>query len=319
MFADTFPLVLTLAVLMDFLLGDPLWLPHPVRWMGLAIQTAEPRFRALPFRLFVSGGMMTIFLVAGTWGLSFCVVALADSVHPGLGIAAQVGLVYVSISTRSLADAAMAVAHALSTAGLEAGRQAVSMIVGRETQALDQAGVTRATVETVAENLVDGVIAPIFFACLGGGPLAVAYKMVNTLDSMVGYQNDRYREFGKFAARLDDAANFIPARLSVPFIALAAGLICRRGKEALITAFCDGRAHSSPNAGFPEAAFSGALKIWMGGPSTYHGRLVEKPVIGKKFRAARLCHIQKACRLMETTTLLVFMTAAVMGVLIRIF
>ncbi|MDL2274866.1 adenosylcobinamide-phosphate synthase CbiB [Desulfosarcina sp. OttesenSCG-928-G10] len=310
MFTNHFPLILTLAVLLDFLLGDPLRLPHPVRWMGKTIETLEPRFRSLSFSPRISGSLMAVLLVAGVWGISTVLVWLAIAAHPVLGIAVQAVMLYFCLSARSLSDAAMTVSRALAQSGLEAGRYAVSLIVGRETRSLDEAGVTRAAVETVAENLVDGVISPIFFACLGGPPLAMAYKMINTLDSMVGYKNDRYREFGKFSARLDDVANFIPARLSVPFIAVAAQVVCHRGKPALITAFCDGRAHASPNAGFPEAAFAGALKLWMGGPSMYHGQKFEKPIIGRQFGPARISHIQKACELMQITVVLVFMTAA---------
>lgn len=184
------------------------------------------------------------------------------------------------------------------------------MIVGREVDRLDERGVTRAAVETVAENLVDGVVSPLFFAVLGGAPLAMAYKMVNTLDSMVGYKNDRYLMFGRFAARMDDVANFIPARLAVPLIALAAQLLNRRGRVSMETAWKDGRAHASPNAGYPEAAFAGALGLWMGGPNHYHGRLVKKPVIGIGFADARPAHIRQASRLMLTTAILVFMVAA---------
>jgi adenosylcobinamide-phosphate synthase len=184
------------------------------------------------------------------------------------------------------------------------------MIVGREVDQLDNTGVTRAAVETVAENLVDGVVAPLFFAVIGGAPLAMAYKMVNTLDSMIGYKNDRYLYFGRFAARMDDVANFIPARLSVPFIALAAQFLFGRGRAALNVVRRDGRAHASPNAGYPEAAFAGALGMWMGGPNVYHGKRVEKPVIGKGLGSAGSNHIRQACQLMLATSLLVFIASA---------
>jgi adenosylcobinamide-phosphate synthase len=172
------------------------------------------------------------------------------------------------------------------------------MIVGRDVTELSDTGVARAAVETVAENLVDGVISPLFFAAIGGGPLAMAYKMVNTLDSMVGYKSPRYWEFGRAAAKIDDAANFLPARLSVPFIALAAQLLARNGKRALFTAMKEGEKHASPNAGFPEAAFAGALGVWLGGPNTYGGQVINKPVIGYRFGPTRPDHIRKACHCM---------------------
>jgi adenosylcobinamide-phosphate synthase len=258
-----------------------------------------------------------VLLVVLVWLVSLLIVHLATAAHPLMGILVQAIMIFTCISARSLADAAQAVARALAQSGLAAGRRAVAMIVGREVDQLDETGVTRATVETVAENLVDGVISPIFFLVIGGAPLAMAYKMVNTLDSMIGYKNDRYLVFGRFAARMDDVANFIPARLSVVLIALAARLLGGQWRSALSVARRDGRAHASPNAGYPEAAFAGALGLWMGGPNTYHGRLVEKPVIGKGLGEARTTHIDQACRLMLTTSILAFMAAALAILLIH--
>lgn len=308
--AEESALALTLAVALDMMIGDPRWLPHPVRWMGRAIEQLEPRFRKQPLRPLASGALMAVSLVASVWVVSLLLIHIAAAVHPAAGILVEAAMIYACICARGLADAALAVGKALAGSGIVAGRRAVSMIVGREVDRLDQTGVTRATVETVAENLVDGIVSPLFFAALGGAPLAMAYKMVNTLDSMVGYKNDRYLHFGRFAARLDDVANYIPARLSVPFIALTAQLLNGRGMPALKTALKDGRAHASPNAGYPEAAFAGALMLWMGGPNQYHGRLVEKPVIGSGLGNARSSHIRQACRLMLATSLLVFMAVA---------
>jgi adenosylcobinamide-phosphate synthase len=301
---------LALAMILDLLLGDPLWLPHPVRWMGAAIERLEPRFRALAVPPLAAGALMATLLVTAVWITAILLVKIGLWLHPAAGILVQALMLYTCISARSLADAAQAVAQALAASGLAAGRRAVSMIVGRETDRLDQTGVVRATVETVAENLVDGVVSPLFFAVLGGAPLAMAYKMVNTLDSMVGYKNERYLHFGRFAARVDDAANFIPARLSVPLIALAAQWVGGRGRQTLATARRDGRAHASPNAGYPEAAFAGALGVWMGGANHYHGRLVEKPVIGRGLAESRPVHIRQACQLMLLTALLTFGLAA---------
>ena len=303
------PLALALAFLLDMLLGDPLWLPHPVRWMGKAIETFEPVARRRITSPVAAGALMSIFLVGGVWLAAMLIVRVAAGIHPLLSVLVQTLMIYTCISVRSLADAALAVGEALAAAGLIAGRRAVAMIVGREVDRLDETDVIRAAVETVAENLVDGVISPLFFALLGGAPLAMAYKMVNTLDSMIGYKNDRYRDFGRFAARLDDWANWVPARLSVPFIALAAQLFGRRGGASLKIARRDGRAHASPNAGFPEAAFAGALNIWMGGPNIYHGRMVDKPVIGRGLDDVRPAHLFMACDLMRTTALLFFLAS----------
>ncbi len=286
------------AFLLDLILGDPRWLPHPIRWMGKAIEALEPRFRHLRLTLVQSGLLFALALIGAAWLSAALLLWLAAFVHPGAAIVLEILMVYFALSTRSLESAAMSVHAALKSGDLETARRQAAMIVGRDTAELSKTGVARAAVETVAENLVDGVISPLFFAAIGGGPLAMAYKMVNTLDSMVGYKNIRYWEFGRASAKIDDAANFLPARLSVPFIALAAHLLSRTGKRALITAMKEGDKHASPNAGFPEAAFAGALGVWLGGPNSYGGQVVTKPVIGYRFGPTGPDHIRKACQVM---------------------
>jgi adenosylcobinamide-phosphate synthase len=231
-------------------------------------------------------------------------VALTSALHPILGTAVEAIIVYWCISIRSLKHAAMDVCRELRRGDLLAARRAVAMIVGRETRHLDETGVSRAAVETVAENLVDGVISPMCYAAIGGAPLAAAFKMVSTLDSMIGYRNRRYERFGKTAARLDDALNYVPARLSVVLIAVAAQLLGRRGGQAVDVARKDGARHLSPNAGLPEAAFAGALAVCLGGPNTYQGQTVEKPFIGGRYPAAGPTDIPRACALMVTSALL---------------
>ncbi len=297
-------IILPVALALDMLLGDPPALPHPVRWMGRAIETLEPRFRRLPFSLTLSGGLFALCLILGTWGLAWIVLALVEALYAPLSILMAAGLLFYCLSITSLEQAALGVYRALRADDLAAARRDVAMIVGRDVSSLDATGVGRAVLETVAENLVDGVMAPLFFFALGGVPLALAYKMVNTLDSMVGYQNDRYIRFGKVAARLDDGANFIPARLSVPFIALAARLLFKTGGSSFSTARSDGRRHKSPNAGYPEAAFAGALGVRLGGPNIYHGNLVEKPWIGSGFSDVSPAHIRQGCQLMTLTGLI---------------
>jgi len=187
---------------------------------------------------------------------------------------------------------------------IDEAKAKVSLIVGRDVEKLTERGIVKATIETVAENLVDGVISPLFFAVIGGAPLAIAYKMVNTLDSMVGYKNEKYIHFGKAAARIDDISNYIPARLSVPIISLAAQILSRKGLNAFKTATLEGKNHSSPNAGFPEASFAGAMGVKLGGLNYYHGRLVHKPYIGKLFGEADIKHIKKACDLMMMSSVI---------------
>jgi adenosylcobinamide-phosphate synthase len=297
-------LALLAAVVLDALVGDPRWLPHPIRWMGQVIDKAEPGFRNLPLPLAASGGLMAMMLVLAAAGAAWSVVTLTARLHPWIGVVAEAILLFYCLSARSLADAAREVWRELVRGDLTSARRAVAMIVGRETATLEADGVARATVETVAENLVDGILAPLFWAALGGAPLALAYKMTNTLDSMIGYQNERYLAFGKVAARLDDGANWLPARLSLPLIALAAALLNRRGRPAWQMARQEGHRHRSPNAGRPEAAFAGALNVWLGGASRYHGRWVHKPTIGKGQPAVTAADIPRAVDLMWLSAVL---------------
>lgn len=291
-------IIIAAAFVLDLLLGDPPTWPHPVRWMGGAVKRLEPHLRRWIRRPFVAGVLLVVLLVPGAWGVGFALVAAAGRLSPILALAVQVVILWTCLSTRSLHTAAMAVQRALVRQDLGAARAAVAMIVGRETAHLDAEGISRATVETVAENLVDGVAAPLFFALLGGAPLALAYKMVNTLDSMVGYRSPRYLEFGRAAARLDDAANFLPARLSLLLITAPAEILFRRGRQAWRTARRDGGRHPSPNAGWPEAAFAGALGVRLGGSNRYHGQTVCKPFIGLEHRPVQVIDIARACDLM---------------------
>lgn len=299
-----FMYTLVAAFILDLILGDPHWLFHPVRWMGSVIARMEPGFRRLKMPLVISGALFAGTLVLSTWGLAKLLVHLTDFIHPLCRFITETLLIFFCISPSSLGKAAMEVDHALISSGLPKARNRVSLIVGRETQHLSEKGVIRAAVETVAENLVDGVISPLFYAAIGGAPLAFAYRMVNTLDSMVGYRNDKYLHFGKFSARLDDIANFIPARLSVPVIAFAAHLLSGSGKRAFQTAFHEGAHHASPNSGYSEAAFAGALSIKLNGPNTYHGRVVNKPFIGIAFGNVTQSDIRKACDLMFLSSFL---------------
>ena len=311
-------LVLPAAFALDSLLGDPRWLPHPIRWMGRAIERAEPLFRTWFAHELVAGGLFALTLILGCWGLAILALSLAGRVHSLVGFAVETVLLFYCFSARSLAQAAMEIHASLRRGQVDAARSQVAMIVGRDVGHYQADDIARATVETVAENAVDGVISPLFFAALGGAPLALAYKMVNTLDSMVGYKNPRYLLFGRIAARIDDLANFLPARLSVVLIAMASRLVqgCS-SRLALRTGWREGNNHSSPNAGYPEAAFAGALGVQMGGPNLYHGVLVEKPYIGRGLGSVTLEHIPRACRLMRLSSLLGCLLAWVAFVALR--
>ena len=290
--------VLPTAFVLDLLLGDPPRLPHPVRWMGRFIEHAEPTFRNRFANDVRAGLAFAVTMILMTWIGTVACVYCAHLVHPGLGWSIEVILVYFALSTKSLRQAATAVHRALKKGAVNAAKQRVAMIVGRDVEGLSRQGVIRATVETVAENLVDGVMSPVFYAVIGGGPLAMAFKMISTLDSMVGYKTPQYINFGKASARIDDLANYIPARFSMPVIAVAAQILFGSGRRSWRTALREGGQHSSPNAGRPEAAFAGALALKLGGPSSYHGTLVDKPFIGTLFGTAEPYHIPQACELM---------------------
>jgi len=297
-------IILPAAFLLDLILGDPQFLPHPIRWMGKAIELLEPAFRKVSKSLYVSGTFFAILLILATWAITFIFVIFAYKLSLMLGIVIEIVIIYWCISARSLRQSAMEVSRSLVSNKIDEAKKKVSLIVGRDVEKLTERGIVKSTIETVAENLVDGVISPLFFAVIGGAPLAIAYKMVNTLDSMVGYKNDKYIHFGKAAARIDDIANFIPARVCVPVISFAAQILSGKGLPALKTAIKEGKNHSSPNAGFPEASFAGAMGVKLGGPNYYHGKLVHKPYIGKLFGEADIEHIKKACDLMMLSSVL---------------
>ncbi len=297
-------LILLAAFILDYLFNDPDGLPHPIVYMGNAISFFEKPFRKMSSNLVWSGIVFAGFLIASTWMISFFLVKFAMAIHPVFGLLVQTVLLFFCFSSKSLEKAALHVYQALKQKDLPHARKRVGYIVGRQTDELDEPAITRATIETVAENFVDGFLSPLFFALIGGAPLALAYKMVNTLDSMVGYKNDTYLLFGRGAARIDDVANYIPARLSVTIISMAARFISSaQAVSAFKTGVSEGRQHKSPNAGFPEAAFAGALRIRLGGPSTYHGAVVEKPFIGKIYDDPKPFMIKQACDLMMLSSL----------------
>lgn len=305
------------AFVLDFFLGDPARLPHPIVYMGRAISYFEPWFRKKLPHLLISGGIFAVSLILFTWIFGTAVIKVAFLFHPMLGECVQIILLFFCFSSKSLKKAAMKVNDALKKEDIILARKAVGMIVGRQTESLDKPAITRATIETVAENFVDGFLSPLFFACIGGVPAALAYKMINTLDSMVGYKNRAYLYFGRVAARIDDGANFIPARLSVIVISLAMAVFSKpSGIQALKTGFSQGRRHKSPNAGFPEAAFAGGLAIRLGGPSIYHGRVVEKPFLGDQFNDPEPFKIRQACDLMLLASFFATVSA---GLILAVF
>lgn len=262
----------------DLLLGDPERWPHPVRAFGYAIHQATVWLNKGRHRL-LRGTVLTIVLCALTWVFFFYVLTLVRQLWlPGYYILASIG-VFFGLAGTSLLREGQAVFDVLRQQGLEAGRARLSRIVGRETTRLTDQQVRIAVLESMSENLSDGVIAPLLFYAIGGVPAMMLYKMINTLDSMIGYRREPYRLFGRFAARLDDVANFIPARITALLMVLVTGSV--RGMRSV---FLYGHAHASPNSGYPEAALAGILGCRFGGPNVYHGVTVEKPFIGAEDR-----------------------------------
>lgn len=270
-------LPLLTAWLLDHGLGDPLWMPHPVVGFGKAISFFEHRLNKGNNR-FAKGASVSLAAVGGVYLATFFLLRLAASLTPGLLLAWQTLLIFYCLAGTTLIREVRAVFKAVDRS-LEEGRTQVARIVGRDTSRLTAQEVRAAALETLAENLSDGVIAPLFWYLLLGVPGMLAYKMVNTLDSMIGYRNERYRRFGCFAARLDDAANYIPARLTAFLMVLASG---RLSLLAFVAKY--GNQHASPNAGYPESALAGILDCRFGGPHDYFGKEVWKPYIGSNDR-----------------------------------
>lgn len=270
-------LPLLIGFLLDTLLGDPRWLPHPIRIFGRSISFLTEKLNSGKCRK-AKGALMAIFLISATFWTFWLVLELVKNIEVLFVVLASLGLFY-GLANRSLISEAHKVITMLEKQGLEAGRKQLSFIVGRETNNLNEHQIRTAVLETLAENLSDGVIAPLFFYALGGVPAMMAYKMANTLDSMVGYKTERFRRFGWFSARFDDVLNFIPARFTAIIMATIS-----LSWRAWIFLLRYGHRHSSPNAGYPEAALAGILNCRFGGPNTYHGVMVEKPYIGKSYR-----------------------------------
>ena len=266
-------LPLLIGFALDCLLGDPRWLPHPIRLFGWLIAWFEKRFNRGNYRR-LKGASTSILLVGGTWLVLFLLFRWLKDFPVVFVVVASVG-VFFGLANRSLIYESWLVIRALKQDGLEAGRKQLSFIVGRDTTKLNEQQIRTAVLETMAENLSDGVIAPLFFYALGGLPGLFAFKMASTLDSMIAYKNERYKDYGWFAARLDDLLNLIPARLTALLMVLVS--LSRSGMTHI---FRYGYQHASPNAGYPESALAGILKCRFGGPNVYHGKLVQKPYIG---------------------------------------
>ncbi|MBO5617012.1 MAG: cobalamin biosynthesis protein CobD [Pseudobutyrivibrio sp.] len=303
---------------LDLLLGDPFGSFHPVVWIGKLISVLTGKLlkeNDSSARKRLKGRIIVIIVIAiSVLATGFCVI-LAYNINSILGIAVEAIITYQCLATKSLYTESMKVYYALKDTSLEAGRTAVSMIVGRDTATLDEAGVTKAAVETVAENTSDGVIAPLIYLAIGGPVLGICYKTINTMDSMIGYKNDKYMDFGRAAAKLDDVVNFVPARISAVLMIIATLFLGKKYNtvNAIYIFKRDRFNHPSPNSTQTESVCAGALGIQLAGPASYFGKLKEKPYIGDMLRKIEVEDIKRANLLMTCTSIL---CASICGILI---
>lgn len=314
---------------LDLLIGDPHFIPHPVRLIGSLISFLDKRLNCdagyniseekLNLIKYKRGMLLAFTVIFATFAMSVIIIVAAYSINLYAGVIAEAVMTWQILATKCLRVESMRVYDALRTDGVDAGRRAVSMIVGRDTSVLDAAGVTRAAVETIAENTSDGVIAPMLYTAIGGPVLGFVYKGVNTMDSMLGYKNDKYMYFGRFAARLDDVVNFIPARISA-YLMIAAAFIGGRqfdGKNAYRIFKRDRFNHASPNSAQTESVCAGALRVQLAGDAVYFGKLVKKKYIGDGLREIEYEDIKRANRLMYITAFLCeLLSVAVMSLVL---
>lgn len=292
------------AIVLDLILGDPRWFPHPVKLIGRFASALESPMRRTIGNARLAG-IATALVVIGTMGVATALLIMgAYRINPICGSVVSILLLYTTFAARDLASHSAAVYRALKKGDLEHAKYRVSWMVGRDTDCLDESGIVRAAVESVAENTVDGVTAPLFFAALGGPAGAMIYKAINTLDSTFGYKNERYIDFGWASAKIDDLANYLPARLTAPVVVLAACLMKLRPANALRICLRDSRKHASPNSGITEAAFAGAMGVQLGGLLHRKGKPVEMPRLGEPIVELQPAHLKRVNALMLATMVL---------------
>ena len=318
---------------LDLLIGDPHFIPHPVRLIGSLISFCDKRLncdagyniseKKLNLIKYKRGMLLAFIVIFATFAMSVIIIVAAYSINLYAGVIAEAVMTWQILATKCLRVESMRVYDALRTDGVDAGRRAVSMIVGRDTSVLDAAGVTRAAVETIAENTSDGVIAPMLYTAIGGPVLGFVYKAVNTMDSMLGYKNDKYMYFGRFAAKSDDVVNFIPARLASWIMIAATGVVQifskdkkYNMKDALRIYRRDKHNHSSPNSAHTESVCAGALGVRLAGDNYYFGKLVKKPYIGDDSRPVEIEDIKRVNILLYVTTFLCIIMAVAVRIII---
>ncbi|MGL4913095.1 MAG: adenosylcobinamide-phosphate synthase CbiB [Romboutsia sp.] len=290
--------------IVDLIVGDPYSFPHPVRYIGKLIKITERNIRKISKNdkeLKIGGFFLWIITVGVTYLVTYGIVKLS-SFNDIMYILANSFIIYTTLATKCLKDEAVKIYEVLKTGDLEKSRVQLSYIVGRDTTNLSKAEIIRATVETVAENTVDGIIAPMFYAFIGGAPLAMAYKAINTLDSIVGYKNDKYIDLGFASAKIDDIANYVPARISVMLMTIGSLILGYDYKRCFKVSIRDRKNHKSPNCAYPEGAVAGALGVQLGGTNIYFGKAVYKPTIGDKSREIEKDDIVRTNKIMYATS-----------------
>ena len=308
------PIAVLFGFILDQIIGDPRSWPHPVVGIGNMITLLERRLNlGTPRVRRANGVLLTILIVGGSYLITWVVVFIAYTLHPLLGLALSTYLIFTTLASKSLLDAGQSVLVPLLNGDLGEARTRLSWLVSRDTANLSEGEIARGTVETLAENFVDGILSPLIYAALGGAPLAMAFKAISTLDSMVGYRNDRYEEFGWFSARTDDWANYVPARLSVPILLLAGWLRRMSVSHAYQMWKRDASGHPSPNGGNPESVVAGLLGIQLGGINIYHGRTHHRAEMGDALHPVDSTDIVRCRKLVQTATWLALLPALMLA------
>ena len=311
---------LVMGYILDLIFGDPYWMPHPVRFIGNLISILEKVIRRFMPKTkrgeYIGGIILTVMVVSISMVIPLVIILMAKSINTYLALTVETFMCYQILATKSLKVESMKVYDELEKNDLPSARKAVSMIVGRDTKDLTFSGVAKAAVETVAENTSDGIIAPMIFIAIGGAPMGFFYKAINTMDSMVGYKNEKYINFGRFAAKLDDVVNYLPARISAYEMILSSFFLRYDYKNAFKIYKRDRYNHASPNSAQTESVCAGALDVQLAGNAYYFGKLYEKPTIGDDIREINYDDIKKANRLLYCTSFISIVIISVIKITI---
>ena len=311
---------LVMGYILDLIFGDPYWMPHPVRFIGNLISILEKVIRRFMPKTkrgeYIGGIILTVMVVSVSMVIPLVIILMAKSINTYLALTVETFMCYQILATKSLKVESMKVYDELEKNDLPSARKAVSMIVGRDTKDLTFSGVAKAAVETVAENTSDGIIAPMIFIAIGGAPMGFFYKAINTMDSMVGYKNEKYMNFGRFAAKLDDVVNYLPARISAYQMILSSFFLRYDYKNAFKIYKRDRYNHASPNSAQTESVCAGALDVQLAGNAYYFGKLYEKPTIGDDIREINYDDIKKANRLLYCTSFISIVIISVIKITI---